>query len=132
MGLTRLEKWDRCLKAVFDEIDQELEAKYGDRYPLHPNRPPSGATANREDDGLFDLGASYTVGIGSQYGPGYVMKARMATLRKVPPEVQAKLETFVAQQLKAKLPIAFPNTNLHVDLDGHVYKIHGDLSLGRL
>ena len=132
MTETRLERWEARLKQVFDEINDELEAEYGHRAARHPNRPPHGATSNREDDGLFDLGAAFTVGIGSQHGPGYVVQARIATLDAVPPEVQAQFEADVARRLQEKLPAAFPGVALHVDRDGPVYKIHGDLSLGSL
>ena len=125
------------LKSIFDEIDAELEAevaagRFGRMPPLHPARPPSGSTSNREDDGLFDIGAAFTVGIGSRHGPGYVVQARVATLERIPLDVQKKFEEEVARRLRAKLPEAFPGVELHVDLDGHVYKIHGDLSLGTL
>ncbi len=134
---TRLERWETRLKKIFDEIDAELEAeaasgKYGRRPAPHPNRPPAGATSNREDDGLFDLGAAFTVGIGSRHGPGYVVQARIATLDPIPPETQNKFEAEVARRLRQKLPKAFPGAMLHVDRDGPVYKIHGDLSLGTL
>ena len=129
---TKLERWEDQLKKVFDEINDELEAEYGHRAARHPNRPPHGATCNREDDGLFDLGAAFTVGIGSQHGPGYVVQARIATLDNVPRDIQEKFETEVIRRLKEKLPAAFPNTRLHIDRDGPVYKIHGDLSLGTL
>ena len=129
---TKLERWEARLKQVFDEINDELEAEHGHRAARHPNRPPHGATSNREDDGLFDLGAAFTVGIGSQHGPGYVVQARIATLDAVPPAVQAQFEAEVARRLQEKLPAAFPGVALHVDRDGPVYKIHGDLSLGTL
>ena len=129
---TKLERWEARLKQVFDEINDELEAEYGHRARRHPNRPPHGATSNREDDGLFDLGAAFTVGIGSQHGPGYVVQARIATLDTVPPAIQAKFEAEVVRRLQEKLPAAFPGVALHVDRDGPVYKIHGDLSLGSL
>ena len=132
MSETRLERWEARLKQVFDEINDELEAAYGQRARRHPNRPPHGATSNREDDGLFDLGAAFTVGIGSEHGPGYVVQARIATLDAVPPDVQAKFEAEVVRRLEAKLPAAFPGVALHVDRDGPVYKIHDDLSLGTL
>ena len=132
MTETRLERWEARLKLVFDEINDELEASHGHRARRHPNRPPHGATSNREDDGLFDLGAAFTVGIGSRHGPGYVVQARIATLDAVPPEVQAQFEADVARRLQEKLPAAFPGVVLHVDRDGPVYKIHGDLSLGTL
>ena len=132
MSETKLERWEARLKQVFDEINDELEAEYGHRAARHPNRPPHGATSNREDDGLFDLGAAFTVGLGSQHGPGYVVQARIATLDPIPAAVQEKFKTEVARRLQEKLPKAFPGVNLHVDRDGPVYKIHGDLSLGSL
>lgn len=129
---TKLERWEARLKQVFDEINDELEAEFGHRARRHPARPPHGATSNREDDGLFDLGAAFTVGIGSAHGPGYVVQARIATLDAVPADTQKKFEADVARRLKEKLPAAFPGVKLHVDRDGPVYKIHGDLSLGSL
>ena len=132
MTETRLERWEARLKQVFDEINDEFEASHSHRARRHPNRPPHGATSNREDDGLFDLGAAFTVGIGSQHGPGYVVQARIATLDAVPAEQQEKFEAEVVRRLKEKLPAAFPGVALHVDRDGPVYKIHGDLSLGTL
>ncbi len=134
---SRLERWELRLKQVFDEIDAELEAEiaaglHGPVPPRHPNRPPPGATSNREHDGLFDLGAAFTVGIGSAHGPGYVLQARIATLHHIPPPIQRRFEDDVARRLKNKLPAAFPGISLHVDRDGPVYKIHGDLSLGSL
>lgn len=129
---SKLERWEARLKKVFDDIDVELEELYGHRAQRHPNRPAHGATANREDDGLFDIGAAFTVGIGSQYGPGYVVQARIATLDTVPPKIRRKFEAEVIRRLREKLPAAFPHTTLHVDRDGPVYKIHGDLSLGQL
>ena len=130
---TKLERWEHRLKRIFDEIDAELEAEGAcKKFKRHPNRPPAGATSNREDDGLFDLGAAFSVGIGSQHGPGYVVQARIATLDAVPAEKQEKFEADVARRLKHKLPAAFPGVKLFVDRDGPVYKIHGDLSLGSL
>ncbi len=130
---TKLERWEHRLKQIFDEIDSELEAEGAcKKFKRHPNRPPAFATSNREDDGLFDLGAAFTVGIGSQHGPGYVVQARIATLDSVPAELQEKFEAEVIRRLKEKLPAAFPDVKLFVDRDGPVYKIHGDLSLGSL
>ena len=130
---SKLERWEHRLKQIFDEIDTEFEAEgIYRKFPRHPNRPPAFATANREDDGLFDLGAAFTVGLGSAHGPGYVVQARIATLDQVPPETQEHFEADVVRRLKQKLPAAFPGVALHVDRDGSVYKIHGDLSLGRL
>lgn len=121
--------WEEKLKLVFDEIDHELEERYGDRYPLHPNRPARGETANPEDDGLFNVGASFTAGYGSQHGRGYIVSARMVTLARVPPEIQEMLETKVADMLRERLPSIFPGRDLRVERDGHVFKIAGDLSV---
>ena len=130
---TKLERWEARLKQVFDEIDTEFEQEGAWRkFRRHPNRPPAFATSNREDDGLFDLGAAFTVGIGSAHGPGYVVQARIATLDSIPAEKQEQFEAEVVRRLKEKLPAAFPGVALHVDRDGPVYKIHGDLSLGSL
>ena len=129
---TKLERWEARLKQVFDEINDEFEAEHGQRARRHPNRPPHGATSNREDDGLFDLGAAFTVGIGSQHGPGYVVQARIATLDAIPADQQEQFESEVVRRLKEKLPQVFPDVKLFVDRDGPVYKIHGDLSLGSL
>ena len=130
---TRLERWEHRLKQIFDEIDTEFEAEgIYRKFRRHPNRPPAFATSNREDDGLFDLGAAFTVGIGSRHGPGYVVQARIATLDSIPAEKQEQFEAEVVRRLKEKLPAAFPGVALHVDRDGPVYKIHGDLSLGSL
>lgn len=122
--------WEQTLKQVFDDIDRRLEAKYGALYPLHPARPPRGATANPESDGLFDVGGVFTAGFGSQTGPGYVVEVRMATLERVPEAVKEQIQEEVVQLLREKLPRAFPGRDLHVSRDGAVFKIHGDLSLG--
>ena len=133
MSKTKLERWEHRLKQIFDEIDTEFEQEGAWRkFRRHPNRPPAFATSNREDDGLFDLGAAFTVGIGSAHGPGYVVQARIATLDDVPAETQENFEAEVTRRLKQKLPKAFPDVRLYVDRDGPVYKIHGDLSLGTL
>lgn len=129
-GLSKVERWDAKLKAVFDEIDRELEQVDGLKHvPLHPVRPAAGATSNPEDDGVLEIGANYTVGIGSKYGPGYVLRVRVATLEAVPEEGYQVLEERVVEMLKEKLPKAFPDAGLQVDRDGDVYKIHGNLSL---
>lgn len=118
------------LKAVFDNIDHHLEAKYGDRYPLHPVRAPLGRTGNPESDGLFNVGAAFSAGYGSRGGRGYVVDVRMATLHAVPKALRATIEDEVATLLREGLRDAFPDRKLVVQRDGPVYKITGDLSLG--
>jgi hypothetical protein len=122
--------WEDKLKSVFDRIDDRLEDRYGRRYPLHPNRPPRGTTANREFDGLFDIGAAFSAGYGSAIGRGYVVEIRMATPARVPPSVMKKIEREVVNMLGEELKKEFPGRKLRVTRDGAVYKIHGDLSLG--
>jgi hypothetical protein len=124
--------WEQKLKAVFDRINDELEERYGSRYPLHPARPPHGATSSRDQDGLFDLGAVFSAGFGSAHGPGYVVEVRLATLSAVPREVKTAMEEEVVRRLRAELPRAFPGRRLQVERDGSVFKIIGDLSLDRV
>jgi hypothetical protein len=123
-------EWERRLKAVFDEIDAELEAEYGDRYPLREGRPSPGTTSNAEWDGLFNLGASFSPGYGSEHGRGYIVQIQLATPRRIPPAAMEDMESRVVDLLEAKLPAAFPNRELRVERDGNVYKIIGDLRLG--
>ena len=125
----RLEKWEKRLKAVFNGIDEYLEKKYGGRYPLHPSRAPNGTTGNAAYDGLFDVGAAFSAGLGSEHGAGYVVEVRMATLSSVPPELLREIGEEVAERLRAELPRAFPGRDLVVERDGNVYKICGDLGL---
>ena len=56
----------------------------------------------------------------------------MVTLAKVPRDVRTKIEGEVVRLLRDELPKAFPGRTLKVDRDGPVYKIHGDLSLGKV
>ncbi len=125
-------EWERRLKKVFDAIDAELEERYGTRYPLHPARPDKGRTANPAYDGLFNVGASFSAGYGSQHGRGYVVRLRVATLENVPKGVVEEMEEFVAGRLREELPKAFPDRELEVTRDGHAFKIHGDLGLGNV
>lgn len=127
---TKRERWEARLKELFDELDGELEpiaAAAG--LPLHPARPAAGETANPEDDGFLDLGATFSLGLGSTYGPGYVLQCRVATLASVSPTQLDHLFAYVAERLNQRLPLAFPGKNLRVDRDGPIWKIHGDLSL---
>jgi len=130
---SRVERWEARLKSVFDEIDAELEAEAertgGFGYALHPVRMPAGTTSNPEDDGLIEVGANFTAGIGSERGPGYVLRPRIATLDHVDAGEQAALEEEVARRVREKLPAAFPGRDLRVERDGACFKIFGDLSL---
>jgi len=123
-------EWEQRLKQVFDRIDDVLEERHGRRYSLHPARPKRHSTANREDDGVFDVGAAYTPGYGSRHGAGYVVDVRVATLGRVKADELHQMEQEVADLLRKLLPEAFPERELTVVRDGHVLKIVGDLSLG--
>jgi hypothetical protein len=125
----RVLAWEARLKDVFDRIDHELEEKYGDRLPLHPMRPVHGETANPAASGLFEIGAAFSAGYGSQLGRGYIVSARLATLTTVAPETREQLASYVADRLRALLPEAFPGQDLRVERDGRVFKIVGDLGL---
>jgi len=122
-------KWEETLKSVFDALDHELEAEYGMHYPLHPSRPKRGATANPEDDGLFNVGAAFSAGFGSKYGPGYVVEIRIATLRQVPHDIRTEIKQKIFQGLEKRIPAAFPGKVLHVSEENGIIRIHGDLSL---
>lgn len=122
-------EWELRLKSVFDEIDHELETRFGDRFARHPARPAIGATSSPEMDGLFNVGASYSAGFGSRFGPGYVVEIRLSTLERIPGELKLKLRDTVQGMLAKKLPIVFPGKELKVDQEHNYLRIHGDLSL---
>ena len=124
--------WEKELKKIFDQIDDHLETKYGADFPLRPIRPKRGSTSNKEHDGLFTLGAAFSAGYGSKHGRGYIIKLRMVTLRRVPADIREKIEKEVVAKLDELLPKAFPGKDLDVSCDGRVFKIHGDLSLGKV
>ena len=124
-----LEKWEEKLQKIFNNIDLILEEKYGHLYPLRPNRPEKGEGVTPDADGLFDLGVSFSAGLGSQFGPGYVFKVKLATLRKVPEDWIEKLEDEVIDMIAKELPHQFPGKDLSVARDGNVYKIFGNLDL---
>lgn len=124
-----LEKWEDKLQDIFNRIDRILEEKYGSLYPLSQNRPPHGRGVTPDADGLFDLGVSFSAGIASQFGPGYVFRVKLATLQRVPDSLIEQFENEVLELLQQQLPAEFPGKDLKVARDGRVYKIFGDLDL---
>jgi hypothetical protein len=132
MRHAKLVEWENTLKTMFDEIDDYLEDKYGNLYPLHPNRAARGGTSNKESDGLFNVGCAFSPGYGSELGRGYVIEVHMSTLSNIPEEIKMIIEKETADMVKVKLKIFFPDRELNVSKDGDVYKIFGDLSLGSL
>lgn len=127
-----LEKWEQKLKKIFDKIDDFLEKNYGELYELHPRRASAGETSNKEQDGLFNVGASYSLGPGSKFGAGYVIEIKFATMEKVPDNVKEEICSVVVEKLKSELPVVFPERHLNVKRDGNIYKIVGDFNLGEL
>jgi hypothetical protein len=124
--------FEKKLSELFAHIDDRLEEKYGNLYPLHPNRPRRGSTGSKDADGLFDIGVSYSLGLGSAYGKGYLVDIEIVTLENVAVDIREQIELEVVEILKQELPVTFPGQDLQVVRDGNVYKIHGDLNLGEL
>jgi hypothetical protein len=119
-----------ALENLLNEVDDEMEDKYADIFPLHPNRPERGTTASSDMDGLFEIAPDFTPGIGSAQGKGYLVSCRVATLANVP---DGWFEAFLdetAERVREKLPVYFPDRELSVVRDGSRYKIIGDFSLG--
>ncbi|MDR2534444.1 MAG: hypothetical protein LBD29_00250 [Treponema sp.] len=124
------EAFNQTLDDLFHEVDRILEEKWGQWFPLHPNRPKQGATYNPEIDGLFEIAPDFTLGINSEKGRGYIISVRVATLEKVPPEQFEVFMSEAAALIQERLPRYFPGRSLEVVRDGPRYKIIGDFSLG--
>jgi hypothetical protein len=126
----KMAAFDAAMDALFHEVDEEMEERWGGLYPVNPVRPRRGETANPEMDGLFEVFPQFTAGFGSQKGRGYLARVRVATLEKIP---QAEQEAFVHEavsRIREKLPRFFPGRHLELVRDGSQYKIIGDFSLG--
>ena len=123
-------EFDARMKKLFDEVDSYIEDLYGDRYPLHPMRPARGETANPEADGLFNIGANFTPGFGSELGRGYLIDVSMSTLEKVDDNVRREIYEATADKVRELLPLHFPERNLSVNRDRNHFKIQGDFGLG--
>jgi hypothetical protein len=123
-------EFDERLKKLFDEVDDYIENLYGERYVLHPVRPARGETSNPEADGLFNIGANFTPGYGSELGRGYVIDIAMSTLEKVDENVRREIYEAAAEKVKELLPLHFPERELTVRRDKNHFKIQGDFSLG--
>ena len=115
-----------------DDIDILLEKRYEKKYDLHPARRKHGSTSNRSHDGLFDIRADFTLGLGSNKGRGYIVDIDLKTLEKIPTDVIDQIEDYTIKELKDRLSKVFPGKELKVEKDGNVIKIVGDLSLGNV
>ncbi|MDR1839201.1 MAG: hypothetical protein LBQ93_06425 [Treponema sp.] len=125
-------EFDDRLKKLFDEVDACIEELYGGRYFLHPVRPARGETSNPEADGLFNIGANFTPGFGSELGRGYLIDVTIATLEKVDEDIRREIYEAAANKVKELLPIHFPERKLTVRRDKNHFKIQGDFSLGKI
>ena len=125
-------EFDDRLKKLFDEVDDFIEDLYGDMYSLSPVRPARGETANPETDGLFYVGANFTLGYGSELGRGYLIDVKMSTLEKVDENVRREIYNSAADKVRELLPLHFPERELAVRRDGNHFKIQGDFSLGEI
>ena len=128
----KTEEWEARLKEIFDRLDDYLEDKYAERLNLHPRRPRRGETVNKEHSGLFNVGASFSMGYGSNFGPGYVVDILIASDEPVKDELKKQIAEEVRLLLAQELKKEFPYQQLEVAWDGRVLKIFGDLSLGRV
>ncbi|MFW5893817.1 MAG: hypothetical protein ACOCUY_01630 [Verrucomicrobiota bacterium] len=124
-----LQAWEKKLRTALAAVDRMLEQRYGDRFPLRPNRPSAGETASFAADGLFAVGAKYTAGFGSATGEGYIVEIRMSTFAGVPSEWRETVRDEAAKLLRTQLAEVFPDRDLEVSREGAVLKIHGDLGL---
>jgi len=97
---------------------------------LHPVRPGRGETSNPEADGLFNIGANFTPGYGSELGRGYLIDVSMSTLEKVDEGIRREIYEAAAEKVKELLPLHFPERELTVKRDKNHFKIQGNFGLG--
>ena len=128
----KMVEFDERMKKLFDEVDDYIEDLYGANYSLHPVRPPRHGTANPEADGLFNIGANFTPGFGSELGRGYIIVLSVSTLEKVDENVRREIYEAAAGKVRELLPIHFPERELSVQRDRDHFKIKGDFSLGEI
>ncbi len=125
----RTEKMEEALFKALEAADSKMEERYGDRFPLHPARQPHMTSVNRQYDGLFELGAGFSAGFGSKFGPGYALSFRIVTLSSVPDDFRAKFEAEAVEALREELAKTFPDRGLEIVRDVNGWKIVGDLSI---
>ncbi len=126
----KLLELEHHIKTMFDEIDDWLEDRYGEKYQLHPNRPKRGTTSNKEMDGLFNIGADFSGGYGSDLGRGYVVRIQMSTLDHIPESIRKSIRMDTENLVRMKLKETFQRQELRLEHDGAQLKIVGDFSLG--
>ena len=127
-----MQEFDDRMKKLFDEVDDFIEDLYGGKYALHPMRPVRGETSNPEADGLFNIGAVFTPGYGSELGRGYLIDVSMSTLEKVDEDMRREIYEATADKVRELLPLHFPERELTVRRDRNHFKIQGDFGLGKI
>lgn len=126
------EAFEARLREAFRAVDRAMEERHAGRFPPRTGRPRHGTIDDFESSGLFEIGGAYSAGFGSEHGPGYVIQFNVSTaVRLSEPERQA-LEAEAIALLGPALARQFPGRNLRLSPEGAAWKIHGDLSLGRL
>ena len=121
---------EKTLTKMFLQLDTYLEDKYGDKYPIHPNRLKRGKAASGNYDGLFSAGSKFTLGYGSKEGRGYVVDIDIVTLSWVNKADEKEIIDDGIKYLETLIPEYFPDRKLEIKWDGNLYKIVGDFSLG--
>ena len=125
-------EFDKRMKKLFDEVDDYIEDLYGEQYPRHPVRLPRGETSNPEADGLFNIGANFTPGFGSELGRGYIIDFSISTLQEVDEKERFEIYQAAVRKVIELLPVHFPERELSVQRDRNQFKILGDFSLGSI
>lgn len=123
---------EQTFKKLFDEVDDWLEDKYDGNWRLHPNRLKRGLASNKEADGLFNIGMTFSLGYGTQFGRGYVIDLSVSTLERLPFGMKKQLYGNAVKKIEELLPKYFSDRKLFIKKDGAVYKILGDFSLGEV
>lgn len=125
----RTEKMEEALFGALDAVDSKMEEKYGKAFVRHPARPAVGKAARPQYDGLFSIGAGFSAGFGSKFGPGYALTFRIVTLDSVPTSFRASFELEAVDLLKTELASTFPDRSLDIVKDVNGWKIVGDLTI---
>lgn len=121
--------WEQRLREAFREVDRLIEERHAGRWPLRSSRPAHGTIDDFESSGLFEIGAAFSPGFGSEHGPGYVVQFSINTPGHVTDADRHAIKDEAIAALREVLPRYFPGRSLEVSRDGAIYKIHGDLSL---
>jgi hypothetical protein len=124
----QLEEWESKLDDLLAQIDNLLEDEYAGKFTIHPNRPRRGQTLNPSEDGIIEIECKFSLGLGSKYGEGYIIRPLFSTLEYVDKKMTEKVTDFVKIKIEELLPDFFPDNNLSIDFDGKVLKIFGDLN----